>query len=248
MSNESVNTSGDLIRWLKMLALPIWAKLGLALIMLLVLFSALGLLVWGLIQQDRESISSAVAMLTVGLPIGLIVVALVFGDGGARKLKSLTQLVLSQEVPEAIRKNLSACPDGSHLSHAEVHHSVQGCIADYRVLTRLGDTRRTALEFKLELNVKKVNFVVWIAVAQTEPASDLSAQLEAYQSCLFGAANEGYVYNKLPIRGERDGLLGLVFIKNLNDDFLINPAERLYFAQDLAFFVRGLLNVEITHA
>ena len=87
MTDESFKTSSDLIRWLKMLALPAWARLGLAVIMLLVLLSALGLLGAGLYHRDKDSIASAVTMLTVGIPVGLVVVALVFGDGGAQKLK-----------------------------------------------------------------------------------------------------------------------------------------------------------------
>ena len=43
MSEESVKTSNELIGWLKMLALPAWARLTLAPIMLLILVSALGL-------------------------------------------------------------------------------------------------------------------------------------------------------------------------------------------------------------
>ena len=52
MTDESFKTSSDLIRWLKMLALPAWARLGLALIMLLILLSALGLLGAGLYHRD----------------------------------------------------------------------------------------------------------------------------------------------------------------------------------------------------
>lgn len=87
MTDESLKTSSDLLRWRKMLALPAWARLGLAVIMLLILLSALGLLDAGLYQRDKDSIASAVTMLTVGIPVGLVVLALVFGDGGAQKLK-----------------------------------------------------------------------------------------------------------------------------------------------------------------
>jgi len=48
MTDESLKTSNDLIRWLKLLALPVGVKAALALIMLLILLSALGLLGRGL--------------------------------------------------------------------------------------------------------------------------------------------------------------------------------------------------------
>jgi hypothetical protein len=47
MSDDSMKASSDLIRWLKMLALPTWAKSLLAMVMPLTLFSASGMLVLG---------------------------------------------------------------------------------------------------------------------------------------------------------------------------------------------------------
>ena len=221
--------------------------------MLLILGSALGLLIWGLVLAKHEVISSAVAMLTVGLPVGLIVVALVFGDGGASKLKDLTKLVLVREIPEAIILNLASTAGDAHFKTPKIIPTLSGCIADY-VLSANGAPghadehgRPLALEFKLELNVRKANLVIWIP-AHHEP-SGLSADhwMEMYQSCFFGAVKEGYVHNTAPMHGVKSGHIGHVFIKTLGDDFLLNPGERLYFAQDLAFFIRGLLNVELQH-
>lgn len=248
MTDESLKTSSDLIRWLKLLALPTWARAALALIMLLILFSALGLLGWGLNYRDKDSVSSAVTILTIGLPVGLIVVALVFGDGGARKLKLLTERVLRQEIPGAILENLSPTNHGERYTEAQVASRIRGCIADYTL--QVSDTQfkgncriERILHFKLELNVKKVNFVVWLPLA-AGPATNLPELLARYKSCFFGAEKEGYVQNREPLLGEKQGHLGIVFIKMLGEDFLLNPAERLYFAQDFAFFIRGLLDTE----
>lgn len=41
---------------------------------------------------------------------------------------------------------------------------------------------------------------------------------------------------------------GVVFTKSLHEDFLLEPAQRLYFAQDLSFFIRGMLEASIQHA
>lgn len=83
MNQEAVNTSSDLIRWWKMLALPAWARFALTLIMVLILCRALGLMAGGLFHGERETATSALGVLTVGLPIGRIVAAPTFGDGGA---------------------------------------------------------------------------------------------------------------------------------------------------------------------
>ncbi|APW45581.1 hypothetical protein [Rhodoferax antarcticus] len=131
MNDESMKASSDLIRWLKMLTLPSWAKLLIAVVMLLTLFSALGMLIWGLLNAKLEIISSAVAMLTVGLPIGLIVVALVFGDGGSRKLAELTKIVLTKEIPEAILQNLGSTSGDTSYNNPKVLPTLSDCIADY---------------------------------------------------------------------------------------------------------------------
>ena len=47
----------------------------------------------------------------------------------------------------------------------------------------------------------------------------------------------------MPMTDIKSGHVGFVFTKQLGSDFLLNPGDRLYFAQDLAFFVRGLLDV-----
>ena len=62
MSEEGMRTSSDLIRWLKMLALPGWAKLGLAAIMLLTLANALGLLIGGMLERDKDAIAASVSI------------------------------------------------------------------------------------------------------------------------------------------------------------------------------------------
>lgn len=185
MSEESIKASNDLIRWLKMLALPAWARFALASIMLLILFSALGLLLWGWHLGEHETIASAVTMLTVGLPVGLIVVALVFGDGGATKLKALTLQILTKEVPETILENLSANVENSRYAKAEITKKIQGCVADYRLTVHdknnsssSSDGTPLTLEFKLELNVMKINFVIWIPKPKPDSTQTVAQQLE----------------------------------------------------------------------
>lgn len=247
MSEEGVRTSSDLIRWLKMLALPGWAKLGLAAIMLLTLANALGLLVAGMLERDKDAIAAAVSILTVGLPLGLIVVALVFGDGGSRKLRQLTALVLEKEVPHAILENLAPLSAGP-LANARIDHLSRGFITDYTVSTQPGAKPGLALQFRLELNVRKVNVVFWVPAPPQD--NDARAFLESrpgLHSCLMGAEREGYVLNPVMQVQSDTGAKGCVFIKALHEDFLLSPAQRLYFAQDLSFFVRGVLEAMSPH-
>lgn len=250
MADEALNSSADLIRWLKMLALPRWAKWILALVMVLTLGGALALGAWGALTDHIDVVTAAVTILTVGLPVGLIVVALVFGDGGASKLQSLTQLVLREEVPKALVANLNVRSGYRPFEACHISFDTHGCIADYVLSIKApsdadgGSPVQRELTFKLELNVRKANLVLWLPEAYLRSSDN---QPSPYASCFFGAEREGYLRNATPIAGSRPGYLGAVFIKQLSDDFLLNPAERLYFAQDLAFFVRGVLSVELQH-
>ncbi len=247
MSEEGMRTSSDLIRWLKMLALPGWAKLGLAAIMLLTLANALGLLIGGMLERDKDAIAASVSILTVGLPLGLIVIALVFGDGGSRKLRQLTAQVLEKEIPKAILENL-APPAGGPLANTRLEHKSRGFITDYTLSTETEAGSDATLQFRLELNVRKVNFVFWAPLPPS--GNDARAFFESnpgLHSCLVGAEREGYALNPVAQTEPGNERKGCVFIKNLHEDFLLSPAQRLYFAQDFSFFVRGLLEASIRH-
>lgn len=246
MNDDEVRTSNDLIRWLKMLALPTWAKLGLALIMLLALSSALGLLVNGMLDKDKEAITAAVSILTVGLPVGLIVVALVFGDGGARKLRDMTQQVLNTEVPLAIRENLA---HESAFADAQLTFNSRGYVTDYELVVKPNTLPAKTLRFRLELNVRKVNAVFWVPnIARDQDTRAFLQRHPAYFTCLVGAEREGYELNPVVQAGSDPSVAGVVFIKTLHEDFLLEPAQRLYFAQDFSFFVRGMLEAAVQHA
>jgi hypothetical protein len=245
MSESNDRVSNDLIRWLKMLALPKWAKLLLALIMLTTLASGLILLADGMIRREKDIIAVAVSILTIAMPIGLIVIALVFGDGGGRKLRELTKRVLEQEIPEAIRENLIH----GKLTDSLLTYVTRGFIADYVITAKKENTHIKEIKFSVELNVKKVNVVFHVDCSAAD--SNARAIMESrpdYQACLIGAEGEGYVLNSVIHRRIEPKIAELVFIKRLHDDFLLEPAHRLYFAQDLAFFVRGMLEATLNDA
>ncbi len=242
MAEETGNVSSDLIRWLKLLALPGWAKLILAGIMLMALSSALALLVNGIVHRDKDAVTSAVSILTVALPIGLVIVGLIFGDGGARKLRDLTNRVLTEEIPIAIRENLK---------HGQILDQIltftpRGFISDYS-LTAQKNSKKTTLNFRIELNIRKVNVVFFVPQlsSNSDDAKAIMQSNSILRSCLEGAEREGYSLNPAATPADETGLAGVVFIKNMHNDFLLEPAQRLYFSQDFAFFVRGMLEANL---
>ena len=65
------------------------------------------------------------------------------------------------------------------------------------------------------------------------------------QHLLAGARAEGYRLNhELADYGGDDGGRALLFYRTLPEDFLLRPIERLYFTQDLGFFVRGIVEAQ----
>ena len=240
MNIEEPGTSSDLIRWLKMLTLPLWVKLALAVIMVAGVASALWLMWQGIRTQDNDALGYAVALMTIGLPTGLVVLALLFGDSGGIKLRELTQSLLDVEIPECFQKNFARTDHAG--STITLTHEVHGCIADYHIHFTNGSGEPVVLDMRLEVNVRKANVVVWLP--GTDVPTSAREHFEAVpglRSCLRGATREGYELNEAPITDARRNRWGCVFIKSLNEDFLVSPAQRLYFAQDLAFFARGLL-------
>jgi hypothetical protein len=251
MSEDSPqHASNELIHWLKMLSLPLWARVGLALAMILALGGALSLLVVGIIQKDSDTISSGVTMLTIGMPVSLIVTAMVFGQGGAHKLRELTLTVLDKEIPEAILANIDGKIPNETRQFTELQRTCHGCVCEYRLIMRHENQPKQGLDFKIELNVRKVNVVIWLPDELTQNSNWRSNWFLPYMSSLNGAEREGYMRNEHPAQQMLDGKMqyGIVFIKMLDADFLLNPAERLYFSQDFAFFIRSLLEIRVSDA
>jgi hypothetical protein len=152
MNEENPRISTDLVRWLKMRALPSWAQLLLALLMLGIVSIAVLLFFEGLIGRNKDAISVVASIIAFAMPIGLVLVALVFSDAG-KKLKLLTHHVLSVDVPQAIRENLS----NGHLSDAQLSFVAGGYIANCELMAFVSPRPLQKLRFRMELKMKKTN-------------------------------------------------------------------------------------------
>lgn len=239
-SEESgLTASNELIRWLRLLALPAWARASILLLVVIVVLGGTALLLGGALRRDAGQASSAIGLLTVSMPVLLLVVALVFGQNSDRRLRQLTEGVLARDVPRALRENLGAvgAPD------PEVR--LRGCCADYTLRSPDAGAAGT-LRFSLELNVFKVNVCFWLdGVLLPGQASVDSAELAAFRHVFLGAVAEGYRMNEEPAHyADANHGIGLIFFRTLAPDFLLHPEQRLYFVQDLSFFVRGVVEAQ----
>lgn len=249
---KGLQASNELIRWLQLLVLPTWFRILLMGLVLLVLIGAAMITVVGIIRSEKDQITGGITLLTIGLPIMLIVVALVFGQQSDKKLVKATQKLLSIEVPTATLENLAAT------MQAEIEQEIQGCRCNYRLKFNNPDNQQPQeLQFTLEINVKKANLAFWMKdnlasninkLFDSNNQIDRDSAVYAYKHVIIGAESEGYIRNPEPAqdisRGQNGGLL---FIRQLESDFLLKPILRLYFCQDLAFFVRGILEATLSN-
>lgn len=236
----TVEASNELVRWLRLLALPLWARVAIAALICCVMAGALALLGYSALTRDGDLASSAIALLTISLPVLLIVIALVFGQNSNAKLQQLTSLLLRDEIPAAIRANM-----GDDIS---IDVKVRGCCADYSFkYAPPGATRPVCMAFSVELNVYKANVCFWMASPLPARISLESPDISDFHHVFLGAVAEGYRMNEVPVRRAAPKLgSGVLFFRTLAPDFLVLPGQRLYFVQDLSFFVRGVFDASLT--
>lgn len=238
-TSNPIEASNELVRWFQLLVLPIWARIGLLLLMGLIISSGVALLGIGIYRSQKDDIAAAMTLLTVALPVLLVVVAIVFGQQGDKRLRQLTSALLNMEIPVSLKSNIE-----NGRCTLDVQAKLFGCRSDYElVFSNITSNIKVKLAFSVELNVRKVNIAFWLT--GLDPAEKLtfdSPVLGHLRHVIAGAVAEGYTMNDLPAHfdGSSQGV-AVVFTKNLDDQFLLRPSMRLYFCQDLAFFVRGVV-------
>ena len=121
---------------------------------------------------------------------------------------------------------------------------------------------QNTMHVSLELNVRKANLSVYVPARQAELDAGLISKVDEFDSgaakrpftfanfqklfphTMEGCRSEGYKNNET-LRYKKIGdcyYYGVVFIKDLGAQFLTKPQEKLYFAQDMMFMLKGFYN------
>lgn len=190
-STNQLGLSSELLRWLRLLVLPLWARVVIFGLMIVVVVGGLTMLAYGLWAQKDDMASRAMQLITLSLPVLVVVLALVFGQNSDAKLLSLTHQLLGKDFPRTLGQQL--------------HERVQ-----------LGDPVLGPLSHTLQ-----------------------------------GAEAEGYLLNPSPGKlqcADGSDCQALILYRSLPKDFLLEPAQRLYFIQDLSFFMAGVWHALHTKA
>lgn len=237
------------VEWLRMLSLPRWVRGALACGIAAVLATGFALIGAELLFGRADLAAAGATLVAVGVPVAMVVV-LLFAQGDHETLRQRTDALLAKTFPQAVRDLMTHAP-GSRSVAAKVRVDAvrRGFVADYSIRTEPADRM---LELSVEVNVNKVNVVVWLPprASDADERRDGERQesfLATQRSVLDGAVREGYEPHASLAAQSIDGRrrLGLVLVKRVGDDnFLLKPQAALYWAQDLSFFVQGLLRSE----
>ncbi len=244
MANET--NSSELVQWLRLLSLPWWVKTLLVMLLIVLFAVGAGLIYFSITQQKLEFAAAGATLLTVLLPVSLIIVALIFGISGSKALKKETRKILLTELPDSI-KSLLASDSNPH--NAQLGVEVRGCIGYYKLSVENYEEQALSksLRFHIELNVKKANLVIWLPkeITNSNEVTQIFNQFSIdHSSTLNGAKLEGYLLNEQPTLAfyKKRQYIGCVFINKLDADFLMKAPLRLYWSNDCAFFIKGLLS------
>jgi hypothetical protein len=229
-------------------------------------------------------VAAGAQLLAVLLPFTVVMLYLGFAHGGHAALKDRTENLLIEVLPGELI-NLSEGNEGDFYAYnkkgklaklfgasamkyqkdscVEISYLFEegDCHAEYLVKVPFDLKRhseRVALRFRVEVNVKNVNIVLWFAkkdnvekfieTVNCDSSVEGESKEEAtLRNAVGGAQSAGYVVNKDPTSREfkegnsKEENFGLVLSRSFSDDFLWNPAEQLFFCQDLVFFLRTLV-------
>jgi len=250
------NPAIGLLQQFKQLSVPLWAR-SLALCLGVATFVAGLWLLWmGSVNcGDRGNcgnvLDTGVRIVTTSFVPVIVLVYLVFAQTGVSALTRKSRELLATTIPEALRTkhqagDLSALTDEIAHSDVELTHHRGAPTAHYRLtLSRgVGTGMATAhIRFLVDFNVTKMNVVVFIPCIDPPPAEPGGSWLARhFPVTCEGARHEGYEVDQSMsyVTTQAVPLLKICLRHRLANDFLWDPAAKLYFAQDLRYFLFSL--------
>lgn len=268
----------DFLAHIQMMRVPVWARIiiygGFVGIVSVCVFLAWYALRW---QAPESWLGAAVALFAAIFPLMVVILIATTVHTGENAIRDHTDRFLVKTIPSILVRipeedaAFSAfCPQyrsGQRKRFAKVDVSHRGgdCFADYRISFDDGG-RQLVLLIRVELNVRRLNFNLYLPVDPLETAiagrdGRVAGQLtvEHLRQAIFrhtlDAASNGtpqaegdhatsgsYVFHHEIFARALEGRKWYVLVGSspLARDLLWNPAERLFVTQDLMFMLRAL--------
>lgn len=235
--------SPNILYQFRQLSIPLWARGVVLFLVSAVFFADLVFLGFGFWNSNEKWLVTAAQLFGVTFVPTLAVVYLAFAETGVVALKRKTTELLNTILPSSLRAMGDVLGVGT-LQVESIAANHESPSRRYRLRFNNPDDptcKTIELLFSLDVNVHKANLGVWVPVVRVE--GNATAILECLRHTLEGARREGYELNDHPAKVIADGLeyFVLVLIKRLPQDFLWDPGQKLYFAQDLRFFLASAM-------
>lgn len=212
------------------------------------------MLIVAIIDAERFGswMEASVYLMGILIPITLIALIFVIAETADEAARIKTYNFMTRSLPIALRSINEVDPAFSGFDDVkrtgivspidvEVAQYFGSCIGRYRVKYQAIDL----LLFRLELNVRKANLVLSLpreVVCKNRKDASMPCIADVRELLLHtlkGSQEEGYQLNDVIV--DRGAFVDVVLIVKLRENFMITPHERLYFAQDLMFFLKSVV-------
>lgn len=213
----------EALQGIRIRVVPMWLKWALTLgLLALVSFSG-WLVVTGVRDERLTSIEASAYLLAVVLPMVVVATLLAFSSGGTKALERRTHLLLAKVIPAQFVKTF-------RLEEGALSSDVGPFEAEYTFPLK---GRRVGV--RVEVNVRRANVGFYVApVAGKKVPASIPHSLEgasADPSC-YSWRDDVLLWN---------GASLFVLSRVLEQDFLWDASDQLFFSRDLVMMVRSMV-------
>jgi hypothetical protein len=251
---------------IRSISVPTWLKLLIFLIVLAVLAADVAIALIALTNPQHKDWFS-VAMQLVGslLPLLLVILLLAFSSRGPEAIRRKTSHLLLRLVPDTIESSLTWSPEFDAIEKAQWGKKRQGSTrieighrrGDFCCIYRITfpelhsmPAKMRAVFLVVELKVRQANMHLCVPrsafdnyCSQTGMAG-FDAFKKAFSLTLGGAETAGCKVNPAIYQfpyAQDTFQTGVVVYRDLSEDFFTDPAEQLFWAQDMVTMLKGFV-------
>ena len=246
---DSVEFVMDLLTQLKIATMPRFVKAALAFMLVSMFFFNVAIVIAGARDASRAGwIEAGASLMAALLPVLALSAIVLFRDSGIESLEKRTRWYLNSFLPERLGTSIEtdiAAREAVVHKVTESHRPLGDYSTEYCVRSVVDETCRE-LKFVLELKTYRMNLILLFPESnvQSSDLADCFDEIRAgLRATIDGAVQEGFELSAGLISDMRASTcyLRLTLRRELVRDFLWDPVEQLYVAQDIGVMLKAAL-------